>query len=55
MTQDESDRELGRIVREALIKGIKNHGYCEVDVAMEVAGFGQLVGRIRAGLADEVQ
>jgi hypothetical protein len=52
MTQDESDKELGRIVREALIKGINNRGYCEIDVVMEVAGIGPIVACIRAGLAD---
>lgn len=52
MTQDEADKELGRIVREALIKGINHGAGCEVTVALDVAGIGPVVAIIKVGRID---
>lgn len=47
MTQDEADKELGRIVREALINIINRPEACETDVVVDVAGHGVVMARIR--------
>jgi hypothetical protein len=52
MTQDEADKELGRIVRESLIKVVGHPGYCEIDVVLVVEGRGPVMARIRVSHAD---
>ena len=53
MTQDEADKELGRIVRESLAKVIDRPEYCETDVVLDVAGRGAVLARIRVGHAGD--
>ena len=47
MTQDEADKELGRIVRESLTKIINRPAACETDVVVDVASHGMVLARIR--------
>ena len=49
MTQKEADQELGRIIREALVKGLQANAPVDLDVAIDVAGVGPVVTRIRIG------
>ncbi len=50
MTQDEADKELGRMVREALARSIHCASGYEIDVAMDVAGIGYILARIHADI-----
>ena len=55
MTQDEADKELGRIVRESLAKVIDRPEHYEIDVVLDVAGRGLVMARIRVAHAGNLR
>ncbi len=53
MTQSEAERELGRIVRETLMRGIERGAEWEIDLGLDLAGIGPVMARIRIGRIDD--